>query len=740
MQSSEASAAVSVFDYPEAERLDLIDDIHGTPVADPYRWLEDPHDPRTIEWGEQQDLRYSRWLGQHLGLGGREAPPASGADLPAFAEGLRGRLAELAGAGSVSVPVWRGEQYFIARRAPGREHPVICVVAADGAERELIDPAALDPSGATTLDGWFPSADGALLAYFLSVGGTERPRLQVMAVAGGGDIDAPIDAVAGYALAWLPNGAGFYYQRRPTAEQIAEGVLRVHLLVYLHRIGTPSSTDVLISRPERGLPASSWFTPVVSADGRWLRLDAEWGMTRNDVYLADLTACEPEAPVFTDLKAGPDAKTEVFFGHDGRIYAHTFAGAPNGRLCVIDPHRLEYEHWHTLLPEDPGAVLKGFAILDGEGMRRPRLLALRARHALSELTFHDPDTGEPTAGSAVELPGLGTVCDLAGDPGGGPFAYFTYTDFRTPPNVYRLDGRSGVAEQWTAVPGVHTPGADAELQVAQVGYTSHDGTEVRMFVLSPTGRADRPRPAILHGYGSHGISRVPAFNPLQVAWVEAGGVYAIANIRGGGEEGEAWHRAGMRENRHNTFADFHAAGDHLVEQGWTTRDQLGIHGGSAGGRLVGVALTQRPEAYRAVLCSAPPLDMIRIEQSGAGAAWVGENGSVSDPEQFGWLLAQSPYHMLHEGTAYPALLLTVFDGDSRVPTWHASKFAAAIQRATTASPLQRPILLRREAGVGHSARAVSRSIALWSEQLGFLAVQLGLIDAEPGPLPQPAEH
>ncbi len=643
---------------------------------------------------------------------------------------MRDRLANLANAGGVSAPVWRGERFFFTRRGPGREHPVLCVVEADGAERELIDPAAIDPSGATTLDGWFPSADGALLAYFLSVGGTERPRLRVMTVTGGEDIDGPIDGAVGYALAWLPNGVGFYYQRRPTAEQIADGIERVHLLVYLHRIGTPSLRDVLVSRPGRGLPASSWFTPVISPDGRWLRLDAEWGMASNDVYLADLTTCEPDAPVFVDLKAGPDAKTEVFFGHDRRIYAHTFADAPNGRLCVIDPHQPEYEYWHTLLPEDPGAVLKGFAILDGEGMRRPRLLALRARHALSELTLHDPDTGEPTAGSAVELPGIGTVRDLVADPGGGPFAYFTYTDFRTPPSVYRLDGRSGVIRRWASVPGGESPTADADFHVDQVGYSSYDGTEVRMFILSPTGCADRPRPTILYGYGSHGSSRVPAFNPLQVAWVEAGGVYAIANIRGGGEEGEAWHRAGMRENRHNTFADFHAAGDYLVEQGWTTRAQLGIHGGSAGGRLVGVALTERPEAYRAVLCSAPPLDMIRVEQAGAGAAWVGENGSVSDSEQFRWLLAQSPYHMLHEGTGYPALLLTVFGGDTRIPTWHARKFAAAIQHATTASPLQRPILLRRESGVGHTARAASRSIALWSEQLGFLAVQLGLIGAE----------
>ncbi|HEV2637029.1 MAG TPA: prolyl oligopeptidase family serine peptidase [Actinocrinis sp.] len=301
----------------------------------------------------------------------------------------------------------------------------------------------------------------------------------------------------------------------------------------------------------------------------------------------------------------------------------------------------------------------------------------------------------------------------------------TYTDFRTPASVYRLDGRTGAVEQWAGAPG---PAAVSEsaVRVSQAAYRSHDGVEVRMFVLSPTGRPDRARPTILYGYGAFGNSCSPAFNPLQVAWVEAGGVYAIANIRGGAEQGEAWHRAGMHEHKQNTFADFHAAADHLVDQGWTTRAQLGLHGGSAGGHLVGVALAQRPEAYAAVLCSAPQLDMVRAELSGSAALRTGEYGTVRDPEQFGWLLGQSPYHLLREGAAYPAILLTVFGGDSRVDPLHARKFAAAIQHATSSARTERPVLLRREAGVGHVSRSASRATALRAEQLGFFAAQLGL--------------
>ena len=726
-QPSGASAARSALDpdYPEADRLDLIDEIHATPVADPYRWLEDPEDPRTIEWGERQDARYAAW-----------AQRRRSGDVGRFAERVRERLAELGDAGTVSVAVRRGANAFLTRRGPGMEHPVLYISEPDGAERALIDPIALDPSGITTLDGWFPAADGSLLAYFVSVGGGERPRLRVMDVASGEDVDGPIDGSAAYSLAWLPDGTGFYYQRRPTAEQIEAGVLGAHLLVYLHRLGTPSSSDVLITRPETGLPASGWFAPFVSPDGRWLRMDAEWGMSSNDVYLADLAGGDLAAPAFRNLRSGSEAKTAVCFGGDGRVYALTTADAPNGRLCVIDPERPEYEHWHTLLPEDPGAVLKDFAILGADGTRRPRLLAHRSRHALSELTLHDLETGVPLAdGPPVQLPGLGTVRDLRGGADGESAAYFTYTDFTTPPSVYRFDAHTGAVELWASAPGAAAAsagGAEARVQVNQVTYSSYDGTEVRMFILSPTGRADRPRPTILYGYGAHGLSRVPLFTPQQVAWVEAGGVYAIANIRGGAEEGAAWHLAGMRGNRQNTFADFHAAGDHLVDQGWTTRDRLGIHGVSAGGQMVSVVLAQRPDAYRVVLCSAGQSDMIRAELAGSAALWIGERGTVRDPEQFGWLIAQSPYHMVREGTEYPAILLAAFEGDARVAPWHARKFTAALQHATSAAPAERPILLRRESGVGHVARSASRLVDLWTEQLCFAAAHLGLADEAHG--------
>jgi prolyl oligopeptidase len=704
---------MSVHDYPGAERLNLTEEIHGHLVADPYRWLEDTGDPRTRAWCAAQDELFARWQARWRDDGARER--------------LRRRLTELADGGSVSVPQWRGERRFFTRRGPGQEHEVLVSAGPDGAERVLIDPAALDPSGDTRLDGWFPSAEGVRLAYLLSEGGDERAVLRVLDVTTGEIVDGPVDRARHSSVSWLPGGEAFYYVRHDADRR----------RVCLHRVGAGPGRDATVFGDE--LPPAAYPVPVVCEGGRRLWVMVDFGPVRTDAYLADLFDGEIEAPRLRPFQAGVDAICEPAFGPDGQVYVLTDRDAENRRLCVADPERAGYEHWRTVLPEDPEAVLREVVIISGPGLERSLLLALRARHALSELTLHDMETGEVVG--EVPSPGLGTVRDLRVHPDGGPFAWFSYTDFVTPPGVYRLDARSGQVSAWASpggaaggvaggvAPAAVGPGA---VEVRQVAYPSRDGTAVRMFILSagsePGGERaepDRPRPAILYGYGSFGSSRSPDFNPLRLAWVEAGGVYAIANVRGGGEEGNAWHRAGMRENKQNGIDDLHAAGDYLVDRGWTTRDRLGIHGGSAGGQLVGAAFTQRPGAYAAVLCSAPQLDLVRYERSGIGRLLAREYGSAADPEEFGWLLARSPYHHVRDGAAYPAVLFTVFENDVRVDPMHARKLAAALQHATSAPPGERPVLLRCEPGAGHTGRSVSRSVALWLDQLGFFARQLG---------------
>jgi prolyl oligopeptidase len=700
-------------EYPGAERLDLVEVMHGRRIADPYRWLEDPANPRTRDWSAKQDELFAHWQARWLGDGARER--------------LQRRLAELADTGTISTPAWRGDRWFFTRRGPGQDHAVLLTAGPDGAERSLIDPAVLDPSGQATLDGWFPSQEGRLLAYLVSAGGGEQSVLWVMDVDTGERVDGPIDRASHSLVAWLPGGEAFYYRRRASESQAASSPR-----LYLHQIGHDSGQDVLVFG--EGLPPAAYPVPAVSPDGKWLVVGVDRGPLRADVYLANLAADGVWAPRLVPVQHGVEVFSSARLGRDGRLYVLTSADAPNRRLCVADPEHPEPAGWQTLLAEDPEAVLSDVAILDSAGLDsagpegagldrldRPLLLALRTRHAVSELTLHDLATGEVIG--PVPTPGLGTVKELSEHPDGGPRAWFCYTDFRTPPRVCRFDARTREVTSWATSPRDVTVNA---VEARQVSYTSRDGTPVRMFMLSPSGRPDRPRPAILYAYGAFGSVRSPAFDPFRLAWVEAGGVYAIANVRGGGEEGEAWHRAGMKEHRQNTFDDVQAAGDYLVENGWTTRERLGLHGGSAGGGVMATVLTQRPGAFAAALCSAPVLDMVRAELFGSGALAVVEYGSARDPQQLGWLLAQSPYHQVRPGSRYPAVLLAVFENDARVDPLHARKFAAALQHATSAEPEERPILLRRQRGAGHTGRGVSQSIPLWLDQLGFFACQLGL--------------
>jgi prolyl oligopeptidase len=343
---------------------------------------------------------------------------------------------------------------------------------------------------------------------------------------------------------------------------------------------------------------------------------------------------------------------------------------------------------------------------------------VHTRHAVSEVTVYDKATGARRG--AVQLPSLGTA-DITSRPEGGGDIWIGYSDFITPYRVFHYDLSTDALVPWADPPGaVDVKGIVAE----QVTYQSKDGTDVRLFLLhAETTAADAPRPTVLYGYGGFNISLTPAYSSTILAWVEAGGVYAVANLRGGSEEGEAWHRAGMRENKQNVFDDFIAAGEWLVANGWTDPAHLGISGGSNGGLLVGAALTQRPDLFASVICSAPLLDMVRYEQFGLGESWNDEYGTAADPTEFSWLLGYSPYHRVQRGTPYPAVLFAVFDSDSRVDPNHARKLCAALQAATT-SP--RPVVLRREVDVGHAGRSISRFVALYADELAFHGAHLGL--------------
>ena len=696
-----------------APRLDLVEELHGVAVADPYRWLEDAADPRTRAWSQWQDEAWQRFA---------EGLPAR--------ERVEARVRELMSTGAVGTPVHRGERVFRTRRDPAAEHGVLQVQDPDGTVRTLVDPVALDPSGVTTLDGWRPSVEGDLLAYQLSEGGSEESVLRVLDVATGEVVDGPVDRARYSPIAWLPADGDaprrLFYVRRLPPEQLPAGERQYHRRVYLHTVGTDPAGDVEVFGA--GMSMTNYYGVWTSRDGRWLVVSASDGTApRNDVWIADLDASPATAPAFREVVTGRDAQTSAWVGRDGRLYVLTDLDAPRVRLAVADPSRPGVEHWRDLVPQGE-ALLDDVAVLDGPQLPSPLLVVGWTEHAVSSVTVHDLATGErlPGRDGEVALPGTGSIGGLVGRPEGGHELWFGYTDTTTPHHVWRFDARDRSLVLESAPPGaVEVPPVTSRL----VEFPSPDGTTVRMLVvartdaLDPAGRPRASAPTILYGYGGFGISLSPHYAPDALAWVEAGGVYVVANLRGGGEEGEDWHRAGMREHKQNVYDDFHAAARALVAQGWTTPEQLCVHGGSNGGLLVGAALTQEPALFAAVVCSAPLLDMVRYELHGLGATWNDEYGSAADATEFGWLHAYSPYHRVVEGTAYPAVLFTVFDGDSRVDPLHARKLCAALQHATSSG---RPVLLRREKDVGHGARSVSRSAGLVRDTLAFAAAATGL--------------
>jgi prolyl oligopeptidase len=677
--------------YPPARRLDLVERLHGFEVADPYRWLEDAGSAETEAWSRAQDELLAGWLDDRPG---REA--------------VRGRLERLLGAGLVTVPELRGELAFFERRRGDQQHPVLLVREPDGTERPLVDPSALADDDTVTLDGWVPSQEGERLAYFLSRGGDEEATLWVLDVATGEPVEGPIDRTRYCPLAWLPGGKAYYYGRRLPAEAVPEGEAAFHRRVWRHQVGADPDGDELVFG--EGRDKTEYHSLRVSLDGRWLLVGASAGTApRNDLYLADLAGDGLLRPV----QEGLDAQTAGEVAPDGRLYLHTNLDAPRFRLALADPRSPQPAGWRDLVAESD-AVLEGFALTDDA------LVVAWSEHAVGRVTLHDRQTGSRRA--EVPLPGPGTVLGVSARPEGGEEAWIGYTDFTTPPRVYRHRVGSGAVDLWMDAPGQVE--LRAGVSARQEAYRSADGTEVRLFLLHREGlEPDGARPTILYGYGGFNVPLTPAWSASAAAWVERGGVYAIANLRGGSEEGEAWHRAGMRDRKQNVFDDFAAAAEHLTATGWTSPRRLAISGGSNGGLLVGAALTRRPELFAAVACSAPLLDMVRYERFGLGETWNDEYGRADDPTELGWLVAYSPYHHVVKGTEYPAVLFTVFDSDTRVDPLHARKMCAALQWATAS---ERPVLLRRERQTGHGARSVRRTVELQADVLAFLAAEVDL--------------
>lgn len=678
--------------YPEARRLDLVEDLHGHRVADPYRWLEEAASLETAAWSLAQDELFADWMDKVPGVG----------DVAA-------RLRRLL-PGMVGLPTVRGHRRFWFRRLPAEEHAVLVVDVGDGREEVLLDPMAIDPTGTTTLDAVSLSLDGARVAFQTSAGGDELSTLQVIDVATRALLDGPIPLGRTGAVAWLPGGDELFYVRRLPDGVRPVGEDHFHRRVWRHRVGSDPGSDELVFG--EGRDKGTYYGVRTSDDGRWLLVSAAIGTEpRNDLLIGDLHAPVLELVV---VQEGLDAQTSGEVGVDGLLYLRTDLDAPRGRLVVTSPEAPRPEAWRDLLPEGE-AVLEDWALADGV------VLAVHQRHVVSEIGVYDRSTGSRRG--TIPLPGLGTA-SVRVDADRGDDVWVGYTDHLTPSRVLHHDLGTGSTRVHAVPPGnVAVPGARS----TQAFVASTAGAEVPLFILAGEGVAlDGTNPTVLYGYGGFNVPLVPAWSSAAAAWVEAGGVWCVANLRGGSEYGEAWHRGGMREQKQHVFDDLLACADHLCSAGWTSAGRLGISGGSNGGLLVGAAMTQAPERFAAVVCSAPLLDMVRYERFGLGVTWNDEYGTAEDPEELGWLLGYSPYHRVVEGTRYPSVLFTTFDNDSRVDPLHARKLCAALQWGTSASVEERPVLLRREREVGHGARSVSRSIELSADVLAWQAERLGL--------------
>lgn len=674
---------------PPSAAIPVTDDLHGEVISDPYRWLEE-EGPETRAWTAAQNDYTAGVLGA---LPGRDA--------------LRERLRALLAVGVATNPKVRGDRLFFVRREGDQNQPVL-VVREGGAERVILDPNGLSERGTIALDWWYASPDGARVAYGLSSSGDERSTLRVRDVATGADLPEAIPDTRFSSLAWTPDGDGFYYTRLPAAGSVPAGEENYNQRVRFHQVGTDPADDPIIFGAGRA--PEERYGVELSPDGRWLLLTTFEGWVKSEVYLHDRRAGGGDfVPIVTGRAA-------LYTGQilDDRLYLLTNDEAPNFRVFRIDPAYPGREHWWEVVPEGDAALQDVRAIGD-------RLVLAYLRDATAALRIVGGDGG---GGVAVGLPGPGTVWGITADEGGDA-AYFTYSSFFDPPGIWRCDLASGAVAP--VVRPANAPDT-AGLITEQVWYGSADGTRVPMFVIR---RADLPRdgqrPTVLTGYGGFNIALSPGFHGDYLDWVARGGIVAQPNLRGGSEYGEAWHRAGMLGNKRRVFEDFIAAGEWLIAAGWTNPGRLAIRGGSNGGLLVGAAITQRPELFRAAICAVPLLDMLRYHQFLIGRLWIPEYGSADDPEQFRWLFAYSPYHRVVPGTRYPATLLTAAESDSRVHPLHARKMAALLQASTQADPADRPILVRVETEAGHGAgKPQGKVLEEWVDIWGFLGWQLGL--------------
>ena len=712
--ASTANGATDIASHPPQVRQQVIEEtLHGVPIRDSYRYLEDSNNPETQQY-VKDELAYTRSLLDPLP--GRAA--------------IHARLQELLQTGTVGIAQvgQRGPKaqnyYFYTRRSAGQNQPVLYVREGLSAnDRVLVDVNAMNAEGTTALDWWHPSHDGKYLCYGISENGSEISTLQVLETATGKALPEKIARTRAASIAWKKDNSGFFYTRYPRPGEVKPGDEVYYRKAYYHQLGTApdGSADKLVFAYDKDPQA--WPDVALSNDDRWLLIQVAQGWTRITLYLKDLKTNSDAVLISPD-------KDFIYAGqiYNGTIYVRSNEDAPRFRVFSVSVENPQRQNWKEIIPQTPGArdaVLQDAEVIGG------KLVLVHEKDASSYLHVNTLD-GKPLA--RINMPGLGDVIDVGGNYDSDE-VFFNYQSFAQPPTNYRV-AFSTLPKTTTNTPVPASAWAvpdssidSSQYEVKQVFYPSKDGTQVPMFLVSKKGgRENGPRPVLLTGYGGFNLSNKPQFRSHIFLWLDHGGTYAVANLRGGAEYGEDWHRAGMLANKQNVFDDFIAAAEYLINQKYTDKDHLAILGGSNGGLLMGAAFTQRPDLYRAVICQVPLLDMLRYQNFQIAKLWIPEYGSSEDPQQFKWLYAYSPYHHVKEGAEYPAILFMTADTDTRVDPMHAKKMAALMQaEAKNGASKERPILLRIEPKAGHGAgKPISKQVEEYTDIYSFLFWQLGI--------------
>lgn len=678
---------------PKTEVDNVVEIIHNQKVEDPYRWLEDADGEKVKKWVEEQN-EYTRLFLDSLSA----------------RQKIRKRLEQLFSIGSIGSPQIHKDRYFYTRREGKQNQPILYARwGLGGKEKVLIDPNTLDKEGLVSLDWWYPSDDGKLLAYGISREGTEQSTLHIMNVESGEKLPDMITKTRYTDLSWKEDNTGFYYTRLPAPGTVPQDEENYHRHVFYHVLGTDPEKDPKIFGEGRDM--TEWSSITFSSDDHNLLLSTFMGWDKSDVYFQPLNR-SPESVKQDGFIPVAVEKGALFNGQivENNLYLHTNYEAPNYRFFKVNLKEPTMENWEELIPENE-SVLQ-MVLVVGKW-----LVAQYMQNASSRLKIFSL-SGEHL--KDIELSTLGSVYGLNGEWDGSE-VLFGFHSYFVPPTICHYDLKT---DKLSVFDQVKSDIDTSPYQVKQVWYESKDGTKVSMFLVHKKGlKLNGENPTLLTGYGGFNSALTPSFQRSTFLWLENGGVFAAANLRGGSEYGEEWHKAGMLGNKQNTFDDFIAAAEWLISNNYTNTSRLVIKGGSNGGLLVGAAMTQRPDLFRAVVCWNPLLDMVRYHNFLIAKFWIPEYGSPEDSVQFQWLFDYSPYHRVVDGTPYPATMILTADSDSRVDPMHALKMTARLQAATSSDA---PIILRFDTKAGHAGTPLSKVIEEYTDIWSFIFWQLGV--------------